>query len=434
VMKSLTEGGFEGGLFPINPKESKLFGLEAYPSLHDIPHEVDLVVVVLPAEAVPAIIEQCAAKGVKGIVLITAGFKEIEDQQGAELEGEIARLADEAGIPIIGPNTFGVVDLQTDLNASFTPEFSLVKKGGVSLISQSGGMSHMLAFLAMEQNVGFSKVIGVGNRCNVGFADLLEYLVEDDTTQVIAMYVEGVDEPHRLMDVAQNIRGQKPVVVYKVGRSKVSDRASRFHTGSLAGQYEVYQGAFRQTGLLSVHSLEELLDTVKALDACPVPEGQGTAVLSGQAGPAMAACDVCEERGLVLARFSQGTQERINAALPPLALRSNPVDMGPAWYSPEAIAEVAEAALGDPDVHGVVLCIAYASANIRAVQSLSPVVQRWAREKPIVCCLSAPGEIWREGIRALEEAGVPNYPTPERAAAALGNLWRYRSLSRTTKR
>ncbi len=434
VMKSLTEGGFAGGLFPINPKESELFGLQAYPSLHDVPHDVDLAVVVLPAGAVPAVIEQCAAKGVKGIVLITAGFKEIEDQQGAELQEEIARLADEAGIPIIGPNTFGIANLQTDLNTSFTPEFSLVKKGGVSLISQSGGMSHMLAFLAMEQNVGFSKVIGVGNRCNVGFSDLLEYLVEDDTTRVIAMYVEGVDDPHRLMDVARSIRGQKPVVVYKVGRSKVSDRASKFHTGSLAGQYEVYQGAFRQTGLLAVHSLEELLDTAKALDACPVPEGKGTAVLSGQAGPAMAACDVCEQKGLVLATFAQETQERINAALPPLALRSNPVDMGPAWYSPEAIAEVAEAALGDPHVHGVVLCIAYASANIGAVQSLLPVLQRWARKKPIVCCLSAPGEIWREGICALEEAGVPNYPAPERAAAALGNLWRYRSLSRTTKR
>jgi acetyl-CoA synthetase (ADP-forming) len=434
VMKSLTEGGFEGGLFPVNPKEREVFGLQAYPSLDDIPHDVDLAVVVLPAGAVPATIEQCVAKGVKGIVLITAGFKEIEDSQGGELQEEIAGLAEEAGIPIIGPNTFGMANLHANLNASFTPEFSLVKKGGVSLISQSGGMSHMLAFLAMEQNVGFSKVIGVGNRCNVSFADLLEYLVDDETTRVIAMYVEGVDDPHRLMAVARSIRGRKPVVVYKVGRSEVSDRASKFHTGSLAGQYEVYQCAFKQTGLLAVHSLQELLDAAKALDACPLPKGNGVAVLSGQAGPAMAACDVCEEKGLALATFSQQTQERINAALPPLALRSNPVDMGPAWYHPEAIAEVAEAALGDPHVHGVVLCIAYASANVGAVQSLSPVLQRWARKKPIVSCLSAPGEIWRDGIGSLEEAGVPNYPTPERAAAALGNLWRYRSLSRTTKR
>ena len=432
VMKSLTEGGFEGSLFPVNPKESELFGLEAYPSLLDIPRDVDLAVVVLPARAVPAIIEQCAAKRVKGIVLISAGFKEIEDEQGTELQAEIARLADEAGIPIIGPNTFGMVNLHADLNASFTPEFSQVEKGGVSLISQSGGMSHMLAFLAMEQNVGFSKVIGVGNRCNVSFADLLEYLVEDETTRVIAMYMEGVEDPHRLMDVARSIRGKKPMVVYKVGRSKVSDKASKFHTGSLAGQYEVYQGAFRQTGMLAVHSMQELLDVAKALDSCPLPQGNGTAVLSGQAGPAMAACDVCEEKGLVLTTFSPETQGRINAALPPLALRSNPVDMGPAWYSPEAIAEVAEAALGDDNVDGVVLCIAYASANVGAVESLSPVLQRWAGKKPIVCCLSAPGEIWREGIRSLEDAGVPNYATPERAAAALGNLWRYRSLATAT--
>ncbi len=429
VMKSLTEGGFKGGVFPVNPKETELFGVEAYPSVADVPHEVDLAVVVLPAQAVPGVIEQCASKGVKGIVLITAGFKEIEDEQGAELQTEMARLADQAGIPIIGPNTFGMANLHAELNASFTPEFSQVKKGGISLISQSGGMAHMLAFLAMKQNVGFSKIIGVGNRCNVGFAELLEYLAEDESTGVIAMYMEGVDDPRRLMDVARSVRGKKPLLVYKVGRSEVSDKASRFHTGSLAGQYKVYQGAFRQTGMLAVTSLEELLDTAKALDLCPVPEGNRAAVLSGQAGPGMAACDVSEERGLVLTTFSEETQERINVALPPLALRSNPVDMGPAWYSPEAIAEVADAALGDVNVDGVVLCIAYASANIGAVDALSDVLKGWASRKPITCCLSAPGEIWREGIRSLEEAGVPNYPTPERAAAALGNLWRYRSLA-----
>ncbi|HUS70499.1 MAG TPA: CoA-binding protein [Anaerolineae bacterium] len=435
VMKSLTEGGFQGAIFPVNPGEAELFGMQAYPSIADVPEDVDLAIVVLPAQAVPDMVRQCSDKRVKGIVLITAGFKEIEDEQGAQLQEEITRLANEAGTPIIGPNTFGMVNLHQDLNASFTPEFSRVRKGGVSLISQSGGMAHMLAFLALEQNVGFAKIIGVGNRCNLGFAELLEYLAEDETTRVIAMYMEGVDDPHRLMQVARGVRGTKPVVVYKVGRSEVSDRASQFHTGSLAGQYKVYQGAFRQTGMLAVHSLEELLDAAKALDTCPLPEGNRVAVLSGQAGPGMAACDVCEEMGLALATFSEETQARINAALPPLALRSNPVDMGPAWYSPQAIAEVADASLGDPNVDGVVLCIAYASANIGAVESLSGVLKSWASQKPITCCLSAPGELWQEGIRSLEEAGVPNYPAPERAATALGNLWRCRSLAKgTTKR
>jgi acyl-CoA synthetase (NDP forming) len=144
----------------------------------------------------------------------------------------------------------------------------------------------------------------------------------------------------------------------------------------------------------------------------------------------MAASDVCEERGLALATFSSGTQERIERALPPLALRTNPVDMGPAWYSPEAIREVADAALADENVNGVVLCIAYASANVGAVEALVEVLEAWGQKKPITCCLSAPREIWREGIASLEEAGVPNYPTPERAAAALSSLWRYGLLSR----
>jgi acetyl-CoA synthetase (ADP-forming) len=435
VMKSLTEGGYRGPVFPINPKETELFGLQAYASLLDVPQDVDLAVVVLPAQVVPGVIEECAAKGVKGIVLITAGFKEIEDEEGAQLQEQISALANRAGIPIIGPNTFGLVNLQQDLNASFTPEFSQVKKGGISLISQSGGMAHVLAFQAQEQNAGFSKIVGVGNRCNVGFAELLEYLAQDETTRVVAMYMEGVDHPRLVMAAARGLGGRKPVVVYKVGKSEVSDRASSSHTGSMAGSYEIYQGAFKQAGILAVHSLEELLDTAKALDACPLPPGDRVAVLSGQAGPGMAACDECEEHGLVLTTFSEETQRRIEKALPPLALRSNPVDMGPAWYSPGAIAEVADAALGDVEVDGVVLCIAYASANVGAVESLSPVLTSWAKTKPIVSCLSAPGEVWREGIGILEAAGVANYQTPERAAAALGNLWRYSKLAeRTTDR
>jgi acetyl-CoA synthetase (ADP-forming) len=428
VMKSLTQGGFEGEMFPINPRETDVFGFQAYPSVLEVPEGVDVAIVALPAQIVPDIFKQCATKGVKGMVLITAGFKEIEDEYGGQLQDEIAELANEAGIPVIGPNTFGMVNLEASLNASFTPEFSDVKRGGISLVSQSGGIAHMMAFLALKERVGFNKIIGVGNRCNLGFAELLEYLMEDEGTQAIVMYIEGTDNPRRLMEVAQKARGKKPIIVYKVGKSHISDKASRFHTGSLAGQYEIYQGAFKQAGILAVDSLEELLDTAKALVSCPFPEGNRVAVLSGQAGPGMAACDVCEEKGLVLSAFSEETQERINKALPPLAMRTNPVDMGPAWYSAEAIREVANSALGDESVDAVVLCIAYASANIGAVEVLADVLKSWGRKKPVLCCLSSPGEIWGEEILSLEEAGVPNYPSPERAGRALGNLLSYQKL------
>ncbi len=430
VMKSLIRGGFKGELFPLNPRETELFGFRAYPSVLEVPQEVDVAVVALPAQMVPDIFRQCVAKSVRGIVLITAGFKEIEYEYGWQLQDEIAELANQAGIPVIGPNTFGMINLGAAFNASFTPEFSDVERGGISLVSQSGGMAHMIAFMAMEEHVGFNKIIGIGNRCNVGFAELLEYLMEDQDTQAIAMYMEGVDNPRRLVEVAKKARGKKPIIVYKVGKSQISDKASKFHTGSLAGQYEIYHGAFRQAGILAVGSLEELLDTAKALVSCPLPRGNKVAVLSGQAGPGMAACDVCEEKGLVLAAFSEETQRRIKRALPPLAIRTNPVDMGPAWYSPEAIREVANSALGDENVDAVVLCIAYASANIGAVEGLSEVLKNWGAKKPILCCLSSPGEIWDGEIRSLEEEGVPNYPTPERAARALGNLLRYQKLAR----
>ncbi|MGB5931979.1 MAG: CoA-binding protein, partial [Anaerolineae bacterium] len=314
VMKSLTKGGFKGEIFPINPRERELFEFGAYASVLEVPQQVDLAIIVLPAQMVPEIFKQCAEKGVRGIILITAGFKEIEDDYGWQLQDEITKLANEAGIKVIGPNTFGVINLEAGLNASFTPEFSEVERGGISLVSQSGGMAHLIAFMALEEHVGFNKIIGVGNRCNVDFADLLEYLVEDQGTQVIAMYMEGIDNLQLLIEVAQRARGEKPIIVYKVGRAHISDKASRFHTGSLAGQYETYQEAFKRAGMLAVYGSEELLDTAKTLVSCPLPRGNKVAVLSGQAGLAMTACDVCEEKGLVLAVFSEETQRTIQRA------------------------------------------------------------------------------------------------------------------------
>ena len=167
VMKSLTQGGYSGAIFPINPGKPEILGIKTFPSLLDVPEVVDLSIVVLPADSVPKTIKECEEKGVSGMVLITAGFKEIEDRKGDQLQREILELANKSGIKIIGPNTFGIVNLHRPINASFTPEFSSVKRGAISLVSQSGGMSHLMAFLSMENGIGFSKIVGLGNRCNV---------------------------------------------------------------------------------------------------------------------------------------------------------------------------------------------------------------------------------------------------------------------------
>ena len=428
VMKSLTQGRYPGRIYPVNPGKDEILGIKTYPSLSQVPDTVDLSIIVLPAEQVPRIIKECQEKDVKGIVLITAGFKEIEDKRGETLQREITELAYQSGIKIVGPNTFGIVNLHLPLNASFTPEFSLVEKGGISFVSQSGGMSHLMAFLSLQDKVGFSKIIGLGNRCNVDFGEAVEYLIQDSQTKVIAIYMEGIDHPKKLMEVAKRGNREKPILVYKVGRSSTSDKASQFHTGSLAGKHEIYEGAFKQAGILAVGSSEELLDAAKALTMCPLPEGNKVAVLSGQAGPGMAACDVCEMEGLMIPPFSMETQKRVEELLPPLAIRTNPVDMGPAWYDSEAIKGIVQTVLEDKNIDAIILCIMFASANRSAVGILTDLLLERRTNKPILCCFSSPTGIWDDEINRLERSGIPNYSTPERAAKTLVNLFGFKKI------
>ncbi len=271
VMKSLV-GNYRGKIFPVNPKGEKIWGIDSYPSLKEVSERIDLAVIVVPAPLVADTVRECGQKMVKGIVLITAGFREIEDTKGEALQHELRTVADSYGLPVVGPNTFGYVNLTLGINASFTSEFSQLEKGGVALISQSGGMCHLCGFLAIEQRVAMSKLMSLGNRCNVDFPDVLRYLVEEDSaTKVIALYIEGLDKPRDLMEMAASLRGKKPIIAYKAGKSEKGDSASRFHTGSLAGDHEIWTGAMRQAGMLQVESAEELLDTAKALDACVLP-------------------------------------------------------------------------------------------------------------------------------------------------------------------
>jgi len=429
VMKSLVEGKYQGGVYPINPRRQEIWGMRAYPSLEDVPTEVELAIIAVPAQLVLRVLEECGRKGVSGAVLITAGFRELEDPAGATLQEEIKEVATRWSLPIIGPNTFGFVNLPFSLNASFTSEFSRLEKGGVALVSQSGGFSHLCGFLSVDQGVGFSKIVGLGNRCNVDFPEMVDYLANDPDTRVIALYIEGMDNPHRLMEAAQ--RAKKPIIAYKAGRGERGDDASRLHTGSLAGDYRLYQRAFRQAGILQVGDTEELLDVAKALDNLPPLKGNRVAVLSSQAGPGMIACDVAEAQGLTLPSFTPNTQDRINELLPPLAIRTNPVDMGPAWYSPEAIVGIVAAVEEDDNIDGILFLAMYASANLGLVRTMRDHLKdrrSLKLEKPLIACFAAPPGIWWDEIRAMDKEGMVVLPTPERAARAMGALWRMRQL------
>lgn len=281
----------------------------------------------------------------------------------------------------------------------------------------------------MRQDLGMSKIVGLGNRLNVDFAEMLAYLVEDRDSKVIILYLEGLDEPRRLIQVAAKNRNRKPIIAYKTGNAEVRDRASLSHTGSMAGKHEIYEGALKQSGILCIDNTETLLDTARAMSMCPLPRGGSVAVLSGQAGPGMAASDVCEAEGMKIATFRPRTQEIINELLPPLALRTNPVDMGPAWYNASAIAGIVKAAMDDENVDAILLLMMFASANREAVAGISDLLLEWKQRKPIVACLIPPPGIWDEQVVALEKgSALVNVPTPERAARVMANLWQSRKL------
>ena len=429
VMKSLTGGGFNGRIVPVNPGSKEIMGIPAFPSIIEFQNPIDLAIIVLPANLVPKIFEECHLKDVKGIVLITAGFKEIDDPTGGERQSKLAEIAHRAGIPVIGPNTFGMINLHNNLNASFTPEFSWLEKGGVTLVSQSGGISHLLAFMAIRQNMRISKIVGLGNRLNVGFAEMIPYLMDDPETKVIALYLEGVDEPRRLVETAEANRGKKPIVAYKTGSASKGDQESLSHTGSMAGNQEVYEGALRQAGIFCVNSTQMLLDLSQALSVCSLPEGRRIAILTGQAGPGMAACDVCEAEGLEIVSFKSETQKIINELLPPLALRTNPVDMGPAWYNSNAVQGIVRAVMEDENVDGIILLMMFASANREVVPNISDLFIEWNQKKPVITCLISPPGIWDEHVINLEKAGaIINLSSPERAAKAMAYLWQYKRM------
>jgi len=270
-----------------------------------------------------------------------------------------------------------------------------------------------------------STLMSLRNRCNVDFPEVLLYLAEEDSsTKVIALYIEGLDDPRKLLEVAKSLRGRKPMIAYKAGKSEKGDSASRFHTGSLAGNHAIWKGALRQAGILEVFTAEELLDTAKALDACSLPRGTRIAVLSGQAGPGMIASDALEPAGLKLSCFSNTTQQKINDLLPPIAIRTNPVDMGPAWYNPKNIIQILKAVLEDENTDGVLFLAMYASANLKLAEGMVEYMKDVRSfQKPVVACFPAPPGIWDGPIKALDrKKGVVVLPTPERAVQAMANM------------
>ena len=427
VLKSLLAGDFQGPVYPVNLKAAFVGGVRAYPTVLDIPDEVDLAVICVPAAAVPEVVEQCAAKHVGGIVMITAGFAELGGD-GADVERDLVRLARRHGMRMIGPNCMGVVNTapSVSMNATFAP--IAPRPGRVALASQSGAIGIAALDLSTRLGLGISTFVSMGNKADVSGNDLLQYWEDDPGTDVILMYLESFGNPGKFHRIARRVSGRKPIIAVKSGRSAAGSRGASSHTAALASPDMAVDALFRQTGVIRVDSMEQLFDTAAVLAHQPLPTGRRVAIVGNSGGPGVLAADACAAAGLDVPELSESTQQALRACLPPAAGVRNPVDMmaaaGPASYQ-----QALRILLSDPAVDAViVVCTPTLVTSVEAVAGAIAEVADEGWDKPLVANL-----VGTEGIpEALRgRRPVPSFPFPETAAQSLARAawyadWRRR--------
>jgi acyl-CoA synthetase (NDP forming) len=321
---SIIGGGYRGRLFMVNPNEDEVLGMRSYPSLDQVPGEIDLVVVTLPAKKVETVLAQAAALGARNVLVVASNFSEVGDE-GAALELELARAANEMGVTLVGPNTMGIYSASATLCALGAPNFPL--KGSVGFVSQSGNLGVQLLSWGKRRGVGFSRFVGSGNEANTEVTDYLQFLGEDPETSTIALYLEGLEDGRRFLEVAGRIAKHKPIVVLKGGKGDQGNRAVRSHSGALAGSLELFSGMFEQAGIIVADTSEEFIDLVTAFSSLPLPRAGRVAVLTMGGGWGVVAADACDREGLELAALPAELIAEMDSYLPEYWSRGNPVDL-----------------------------------------------------------------------------------------------------------
>jgi acetate---CoA ligase (ADP-forming) len=423
IVANLLRHGYEGVVYPVNPKAGSIHAVPAYASVADIPGEVDLAMVVVPKEHVLDVVDQCGAKGIKGLVVISAGFREVGGA-GAERERELVDRVRRYGMRLVGPNCMGVMSTAPELkmNATFAP--SMPPAGPVSLMSQSGAMGVTILDYASEYGIGINDFVSVGNKPDVSGNDLVQYWADDERTRVILMYLENFGNPRTFTRLARKITKQKPIIVVKAGRSGAGARAASSHTGALAGLDVATDALLAQCGVIRVDTVEELFDMAMAFGTLPVPAGNRVAIVTNAGGPGIIIADACEGRGLEVVPLSEETQASLREVLAAEASVRNPVDMI-ASATPETYRLVLDRVLRDENVDAAIAAFVPPLGVRQEDVAQAIVTAKRGHEKPVLAVLMG-----REGLPAgraqLKEAGVPGYIFPESAAKALAAMYRHR--------
>jgi acetyltransferase len=421
VLANLQEGGYGGNLYPVNPKADEILNLKAYPSVLDIPGPVDLAVIVIPYPLVPAVLEQCGQKEIPAAVVISAGFREA-GREGLEREMELVETARKHNLRLIGPNCLGVIDTDTPLNATFAA--GMPPTGPMAFMSQSGALGTAVLDMAMAGRIGFSKFVSLGNKADVSEIDLLEAWGDDPNSRVILIYVEGLPDGQKFIDIARKVTRNKPVVAIKSGVTASGSRAVSSHTGSLAGSEAAYKAAFQQAGVIRAASMEALFDYARAFAYQPLLKGDRIGIVTNAGGPGILVTDALEHAGLEIARLSPETTQALTDYLPGAASAANPVDvLGDALA--DRYERSVQLVLNDPNVDGLIVIVT--PQAMTEIGKTAHAVGRMAQEsdKPVLGCFMGEARI-EAGIQVLWQYDVPNYPFPERTASALAAMSGYR--------
>jgi acetyl coenzyme A synthetase (ADP forming)-like protein len=426
LLHNLVMSEFTGAIFPVNPKARVIHSLKAYPSVGDIPDPVDLAVVMVPQPAVQGVVEGCIDAGVKGLVVITAGFAET-GEAGAAAERKLQETVRQAGVRMIGPNCMGVIntDPGVSLDATFSP--TSAERGSIGFLSQSGALGVAILNAASDLGIGLTQFASMGNKADVSGNDLVEYWENDPSTRVICMYLESFGNPRHFTGIAKRVSRKKPILIVKSGRTEEGARAASSHTGAIAGADVPVSAFLEQCGVIRANTIDELFDIATALDRCPLPYDRRIAIVTNAGGPAIMATDACVDLGLEIAELSPATRQRLEAFLPPEASVNNPVDM-----IASATAEDYARALGivqaDDNVD-MVMVINVTPLLTNPIDVLDQVAASIEiQEKPVVAVMMATEDFYDE-VKVRPDL-PPVYRFPESAARALAKLYRYSAWRR----
>ena len=421
ILRHLIEGGFTGPVFPINPSADSVAAVPAFPSVKDLPIAPDLAFIIVPKEAALDAVRECGEKGVKGLVVITAGFREVGGE-GIELEKELVETIQRYGMRMVGPNCMGVLNTSSSvsMNGTFAPY--MPPAGPIAFMSQSGAMGMTILDYASEYGIGISQFVSVGNKTDVSGNALTEYWRDDDEVGVILMYLESFGSPRTFVSLARETTRKKPILVVKAGRSEAGAKAASSHTGALAQVDIATDALLAQCGVLRADSVEELFDAALAFSKAPLPRGNRVAILTNAGGPGIIIADAAEACGLDVATLSEESQAKLREILPEEASVSNPVDMI-ASASPEQVEQATRIIVADEGIDALIA--SYVPLALEA-----PLVARAIRDgaegtdKPVLAVLMSKRGL-PQGMAELQESPIPAYRFPESAARALGAMWKH---------